>query len=130
MLSWFKRLKDEQEPSPSWYRKGVRGVVLSIVVFAALGFILLSFYAMEMTTVVNGVVRPTETFKVKPGISGIIKEVKALTTDRVKAGDLVALLDDTEIRAEIEKAKKDLQLNLALGLVRLLKGMKKRSSGG
>jgi len=118
MLRWFRKLKEEQEPPPHWYRRGVRGIILVLVLFAVLGLILISLYAVEMTTVVSGVIRPVRTFKVKPTISGIVKEVKVSTGERVKAGQLVALLDDTEIRGEIRKTEKALE-SLDLNLRRL-----------
>jgi membrane fusion protein (multidrug efflux system) len=49
-----------------------------------------------------------EMAQVTPTVSGIVRDVRVVDTQAVKAGDVVALLDDTDARLALDQAEADL----------------------
>ncbi|MGF1522139.1 MAG: efflux RND transporter periplasmic adaptor subunit [Leptolyngbyaceae cyanobacterium] len=59
---------------------------------------------------VTGTVQAADLLAVTPQISGLqIQEVLVEAGDRVNAGQLLVILDDTELRAQIQRAEADIQ---------------------
>lgn len=56
----------------------------------------------------TGTINPISTVIVGSQLSGLVKEIRVDFNDRVKAGDIVARLDDTQVRARLEGARADL----------------------
>ncbi|MBK9080904.1 MAG: efflux RND transporter periplasmic adaptor subunit [Rhizobiales bacterium] len=56
----------------------------------------------------TGTINPISTVIVGSQMSGLVKEILVDFNSRVKAGDVVARLDDTQVRARLEGARADL----------------------
>lgn len=56
----------------------------------------------------TGTINPISTVIVGSQMSGLVKEIRVDFNSRVKAGDVVARLDDTQVRARLEGARADL----------------------
>lgn len=64
----------------------------------------------EVVVSANGVVKPIDRVEIKSKASGRIEELPVEEGDFVKKGDLVARLDQTDVRAEVEQAQADLEI--------------------
>lgn len=74
---------------------------------------------IEFSVTVSGEITPAEMVSVRPEVNGKIKELPVDIGDRVKKGDLLFTLDDSDLRIEIasrqtEIASAELQLQKAL----------------
>jgi len=61
--------------------------------------------ALTVTVVATGTVQPTRQVEVSSELSGTLVAVEADYNDRVDAGDVLARLDDTKLRAQVTNAE-------------------------
>lgn len=58
----------------------------------------------------SGVVQPINRIEIKSKASGLIEEMQVEEGDFVKAGDLICRLDQTDVQAEVDQARADLDI--------------------
>lgn len=61
----------------------------------------------------NGTLSPIRTVSIGSELSGIVRQVNVDVNDQVKTGDVLIQLDDTKLRASVERAKANLELSKA-----------------
>lgn len=61
----------------------------------------------------NGTIQPVRTVSIGSELSGIVRNVAVDVNDHVKAGEILIELDDTKLRASVERAKATLELSKA-----------------
>lgn len=61
----------------------------------------------------NGTLSPIRTVSIGSELSGIVRQVNVDVNDEVKTGDVLIQLDDTKLRASVERAKANLELSKA-----------------
>ena len=64
--------------------------------------------SLEDAVVVKGTVKSAESSSVTAVVQGKIKDLKVKEGDIVKKGDIIAVLDNTDLSDEIDKKKKDI----------------------
>ena len=61
----------------------------------------------------NGTIQPVRTVSIGSELSGIVRNVAVDVNDHVKAGEVLIELDDTKLKASVERAKATLALSKA-----------------
>lgn len=61
----------------------------------------------------NGTLKPIRTVSIGSELSGIVRDVKVDVNDEVKTGQVLIQLDDTKLKASVERAKATLALSKA-----------------
>lgn len=61
----------------------------------------------------NGTINPIRTVSLGSELSGIVRKVNVDVNDQVKKGDVLIELDDTKLKASVERAKANLDLSKA-----------------
>ena len=61
----------------------------------------------------TGLFQPARTVSIGSELSGIVRNVAVDVNDHVKAGDVLIELDDTKLKASVERAKANLELSKA-----------------
>lgn len=61
----------------------------------------------------NGTIQPVRTVSIGSELSGIVRNVAVDVNDHVKAGEVLIELDDTKLKASVERAKANLELSKA-----------------
>lgn len=61
----------------------------------------------------NGTLKPIRTVSIGSELSGIVRDVKVDVNDEVKSGQVLIQLDDTKLKASVERAKATLALSKA-----------------
>lgn len=59
----------------------------------------------ELTVLATGTIRPTREVKISPKQSGLLKHLLVKQGDVVKKGQIIALMDDSNLRGELEAAR-------------------------
>ena len=67
----------------------------------------------ELSVLATGTIRPTREVKISPKQSGLLKSLLVKQGDRVKKGQVIAVMDDINIRGEVEAARAAYQVALA-----------------
>lgn len=67
----------------------------------------------ELSVLATGTIRPTREVKISPKQSGLLKHLLVKQGDFVKKGQTIAIMDDSNIRGEVEAAKAAYQVALA-----------------
>jgi putative peptide zinc metalloprotease protein len=104
-----------REGSRKRARVWIRRLIWSAVAVAGLAFVFL--YSMELRIAGPFYVRPVAHADVRPAIEGLVDAVLVDEGDEVRAGQLVARLSDTALRAELvrtEAERREVHANLAL----------------
>src|SRR5262249_45217084 len=65
------------------------------------------FYLARFVTTDNAYTA-AETAQVTPSVSGIVRDVRVVDTQRVKQGEIVAMLDDTDAQLALSQAEAEL----------------------
>ncbi|MCS7030552.1 MAG: efflux RND transporter periplasmic adaptor subunit [Gloeomargarita sp. SKYG116] len=76
---------------------------------------------LPVTVQVNGEVRPERTINVSPKTAGIVRELRVKEGDRVTAGQILAVMDDSNLRGQLTQAQAQVKAAQA-NLQRLLAG--------
>lgn len=76
---------------------------------------------LPVTVQVNGEVRPERTINISPKNAGIVRELRVREGDRVVAGQILALMDDSNLRGQLIQAQAQVQ-GAQANLQRLLAG--------
>ncbi|HEX2712517.1 MAG TPA: efflux RND transporter periplasmic adaptor subunit [Candidatus Acidoferrales bacterium] len=80
-----------------------RRIIWTAVAGAALGVLLFGHAGLQITGPFH--VLPIDNSDVRPAVEGIIKAIYVHEGDHVKKGDLIALLDDKDLLAELHKTE-------------------------
>jgi len=75
---------------------------------AGLGYGIVAFVHGAHFVSTDNAYAATETAQVTPAIGGIVREVHVADTQRVRRGDVVVMLDDTDARLALEQAEAEL----------------------
>lgn len=67
----------------------------------------------ELSVLATGTIRPTREVKISPKQSGLLKHLLVKQGDFVKKGQIIAIMDDSNIRGEIEAARAAYNVALA-----------------
>lgn len=67
----------------------------------------------ELSVLATGTIRPTREVKISPKQSGLLKQLLVKQGDFVKKGQTIAIMDDSNIRPEVEAAKAAYNVALA-----------------
>ncbi|MBX9567922.1 MAG: efflux RND transporter periplasmic adaptor subunit [Candidatus Obscuribacterales bacterium] len=67
----------------------------------------------ELSVLATGTIRPTREVKISPKQSGLLKHLLVKQGDVVKKGQIIAIMDDNNIRGEVEAARAAYQVALA-----------------
>ncbi|MDP6776464.1 MAG: HlyD family efflux transporter periplasmic adaptor subunit [Candidatus Latescibacteria bacterium] len=90
----------------------VLAIIIAVVaVLIAGGAALSTCIWMDVTVVGRGTIEPVNRCQAKSALSGIVGEIHVQQWDRVGAGDPLAVLDDSKLRAELEALEKELEVN-------------------
>ena len=93
----------------------VRGLLwwmlVVFVVLIGIAVLLSWHFEMDLSVQARGQIRPMVCYQVKSTISGIVSAVGVREGTWVKTGQILALLDDTEWRLELEKLERDMGIN-------------------
>ncbi|HIK19411.1 MAG TPA: efflux RND transporter periplasmic adaptor subunit [Leptolyngbyaceae cyanobacterium M33_DOE_097] len=76
---------------------------------------------LPVTLTANGTVQPEQSVNVSPKSSGVLKQLLVKEGDRVKAGQILAYMDDSNLRGELTQAQGQLRSAQA-NLQRLIAG--------
>ena len=79
------------------------------------GFVTQSLTKGNLTVEVsaNGTINPIRTVSLGSELSGIVRKVNVDVNDQVKKGEVLIELDDTKLKASVERAKASLDLSKA-----------------
>ncbi|MCS6782898.1 MAG: efflux RND transporter periplasmic adaptor subunit [Gloeomargarita sp. SKYBB_i_bin120] len=80
---------------------------------------------LPVTVQVNGEVRPERTINISPKTAGIVKELRVQEGDRVAAGQILAVMDDSNLRGQLTQAQAQVKAAQA-NLQRLLAGNRRQ----
>ena len=69
--------------------------------------------AAEITVLATGTIRPTREVKISPKQSGLLKELLVKQGDIVHKGQIIAIMDDSNLRGEVEAARASYMSSLA-----------------
>ncbi len=86
-------------------------IVLILVGIGALVIILSWHLGMDVTVQGKGSIEPRVRHQVKASIAGMISGIHVRQGQKVAEGDNLVTLDDTELRAELEKVNKEVEVN-------------------
>ena len=86
-------------------------ILLILVGIGALVIILSWHLGMDVTVQGKGSIEPRVRHQVKASISGMISGIHVRQGQKVAEGDTLVTLDDTELRAELEKVNKEVEVN-------------------
>ena len=88
-------------------------LVILVLVGGLLGLaVLLSWhFSMDKTVESKGIIEPRHRHRVKAEIAGIIQQMHVRQGQQVEKGEPLVTLDDTDWRIQLQKAKKDLEIN-------------------
>lgn len=91
-------------------RRFLTAFISTLILFllVAVGFVF--FFYIDESITVEGVIEPSVCLFVKPGTSGIIKEVFVNDGEYVEKGRLLAEIDDADLRINLDKLTEDLEI--------------------
>lgn len=61
--------------------------------------------SIDVQVIATGTIKPVNEIKVSPKSTGLVKKLMVQQGDRVKEGDVIALMDDSDINAQVEGAR-------------------------
>ncbi len=97
-------------------RKRLFLALAGTVAVSAIGYGLYSYFYASQFVSTDDAYTSAETAQVTPAIAGIVRKVRVTDTQRVRSGDVLVELDDTDARLALEQA--DAELGRALRRVR------------
>ena len=86
-------------------------VIGSAVLLSVAAGVLVWNLSMDKTVTGRGSIEPEERLDIKVRISGIIERVYIRQNDRVAKGDLIAILSNEEWKKELDRIKKEIDIN-------------------
>ena len=89
-------------------RKKLFAALGGTVLVAGLCYGAYSYFYLSRFVTTDNAYTAAETAQVTPSVSGIVREVRVVDTQRVKEGDIVATLDDTDARLALDQAEAEL----------------------
>lgn len=98
-------------PGFAWVRRFTVSILAVAFLLLSGVVALVAIAEMDVTVSGAGVVEPKERSHIKSRIAGTIREVRVSSGDNVESGQVVAVLDDTALRTQLEKIERDLETN-------------------
>ena len=107
-------MSDEQTPAPQGAkRRAPLRVLVALVVLAAAGFVIWKVFFSRPPQPANVVALSGriegDDSAISPKVTGKIQEIRFREGDSVKAGETIAILDDSQLRAREEQARAQVQ---------------------
>ena len=100
-----------QAPGFRWVRTFTTVILITFTLLVAGIASLIAIAEMDVTVSAEGTIEPIRRHRIKARHEGVLKKLFVVSGDRVVKGQVVAELDDTALRAQLEKADRDLEAN-------------------
>ncbi len=102
-------IKEEEKKEPPKGRKRTIGIILGIILLGAIGYFVHDAFVYQST---DDAYVETTTVQVSPKVAGHITKVYVKDNQPIKAGMIVAEIDDTDYKVALDKAEANYQKTL------------------